>query len=1260
MSFFDKLKKYLTSDKNKDSRQKELELLNDLEREVTFVISKHEKTKSATSNNPHQHFDKTKLSSGGYSTSGEFKDASSLTSGHLIEEGAKQAKRVVSKGSDSAKSAQSASIAQSKDNKAAPHRGSSSTVNSAINHQQPPAHAQIDYSGYAQVYSKGYYAKNLSINQPKIPSITTLKGYFIPKAEPEANAATASNLQTANESTLTEVAAGSNVSSETNKPLTSQEKNSELEINRSIDIAPEVLEKLQKIFLPPETVNTLSKSSLNELPSAKTQKAQNIEQGAAAAFAKNKVQDRAPNNPPSISGRPLHSPMQSSKVESLSGLKSKDNTELKAVSTPSPETSTVKSHKAEKHTGLSSSKTAKKYTQSSKAPAGLLRNLLMPFRWLLSLKGLALVAAAVVLFFAYILWDLPDYKSITNYQADTVSRIYSSDNKVLQELGIEKRSFTTISDIPALVKEAFISAEDKTFYTNCGFDFKGIGRALINNIVRIVKPELPLMGASTITQQVVKNILLTQDRTIIRKAKEAILTIKINHNLTKDRILELYLNQIYLGRGSYGVTTAALNYFNKPLASLTLPEVAFLAILPRSPNGFNPERNYDGAKSRRDILLNKMCEEGKITKEEALSAIATPIILAQIHKVEHINYSDYANDEVRKQLANIVSSDVVYKKGLIIKTTINLKLQRYAYNALRKGLQRIDQLQGYRGPAGNVYKILADSVAEDKNVDSNPGESNDEDVNDTNEPQAGDLDNMEQKEEALRTKNVATDPALLTERDVQTGQLNWRKALYTFISKDHSLKHAKLETWQPAVVLQVEDKNIQAGLSDGSVQGLQLEANSWAYPNKAAYKLIEPTTSLTSFKAILKPGDIVYLSKPTYGKNKGKWLLEQVPAVNGALIAMNPINGYVLAMQGGYSYGLSKFNRATQAYRQPGSSFKAFVYLTALRRGMTPATLVLDAPYTSTDTFTMWRPKNSGARYAGYVTMRNALEFSRNLASIRIAQFAGLSNISHVAELMGIYDDKLQNFSQVIGSKETTLLRLVRAYSIIANGGKMVQPVLIKDVVDRKGDIIYKATKAQCLECQNVGWKNQLPPELLDGREQVIDARDSYLITHMLVGVVNKGIGWRARVKGYDIGGKTGTTNDCRDLWFFGITPQLVVGVFVGKDNPQPLYKAMASSAVIPIFYDFASKALPAVADKVPFKVPDGITMSYIDEKTGKLVSPDTKGAFLESFRTDNMPKETEPNPQTAELDQSNRVATGVPEDNKEDNHLNQHGYEIY
>lgn len=840
----------------------------------------------------------------------------------------------------------------------------------------------------------------------------------------------------------------------------------------------------------------------------------------------------------------------------------------------------------------------------------LLLNILK-LKWLFNLKTVAAMLLFAAGFLCYVLWDLPDYSVLSNYQADTVSRIYSSDNVVLQELGLHNRSITSVNDIPTMVKDAFITAEDKTFYTNSGFDFKGIARALLNNVMRIFKPNLSLMGASTITQQVVKNLLLTQDRTLVRKVKEAILTIKINHNLTKDRILELYLNEIYLGRGSYGITTAALNYFNKPLAALSLPEVAFLAILPRSPNGYNPVTNYDGAKERRDWLLNLMAEEGKITPEEAQKSIETPIVLAPLKKFEAaFNYSQYADEEVLRQMSSIASTDVIYRKGLIIKTAINQRLQKYAYTALRRGIEKVDKLQGYRGPLGNAYSILnlhgitlptgEDLTAEVSitNLSTNLGESNNSEV--------------KQPEGATNSQSEAAQ---------EKGSIPyWVEALKIFDEEHTQIKDANLNTWNTAVVLQVNDKTLKVGLRDGSQAELSLEANGWAFPNQKSYNLEDPVKTLEGFSKILRVGDVVYVAEQKKAGNT-VWQLKQIPTVNGALVAMNPINGYVMAMQGGFSFGLSKFNRATQAYRQPGSAFKAFVYLSALKKGMTPASLVLDAPYTSSNDLTVWRPKNSSNRYAGYVTMRNALEFSRNLASIRIAKYAGLSNISHLARALGIYDDNLVNFSQVIGSKETTLLRMVRAYSIVANGGKDVEPVLIKEVVDRNGKVMFKASKTECLECQNLAWNHQMPPTLNDDRQQLVDPKDAYLLTHLLEGVVTNGIGWRARVKGYDIGGKTGTTNDSKDLWFFGITPQLVVGIFIGKDQPEPLRKAMASTAVIPIFQEFASRALPLMGAKIPFRVPPGITMSWIDLKTGKYTTENAKGAFLESFRTDNLPK---------------------------------------
>lgn len=806
------------------------------------------------------------------------------------------------------------------------------------------------------------------------------------------------------------------------------------------------------------------------------------------------------------------------------------------------------------------------------------------FKYLFSIKVIVTIVLFLACFLVYILWNIPDYKVLEEYSPNTITRVYTSDGPILSELGIQNRSITPIDDIPQILKDAFISAEDKTFYSNWGFDIKGIARAALNDFLKLFYKDKTLMGASTITQQVVKNLLLNHDRTLIRKAKEAILTIKLEQKLSKDRILELYLNEIYLGMSSYGVTTAALNYFNKSLNELTIPEVAFLAILARSPNGYNPTTNYNGAKIRRDWVINRMLQDNKITKEQAEESIQTPIVIVKKSKVL-VDISSYAAEEVRKQLFNTITSEVVYSKGLIVKTTINNSLQQYAYDALRKGIQKVDNINGYRGP---IVNLLTDKKPTTETKDS--GANND------------------------NTYNNASINSL----DENTNNPVWLNLLSDYSNKD-IIKN--IDNWNVAIVIQVNKDNVLFGMLNKDVGTLNLKDNRWAFPNNESYKLDLNIKTLSDFNNILKVGDIIYVEKNNI-HDKALYNLRQIPKVNGSMVVMNPINGHILAMQGGFSYQLSQFNRAVQAERQIGSSFKPFVYLAALQKGMMPSTLVLDAPYISETVDGIWRPKNDSNRYAGYVTMRNALEHSRNLATIRIANFAGLSNISFLSKKLGIYNSDVTNFSEVIGSKESSLIKMVTAYSTIANGGKKVNPIIINEIFDRNGKVVFKDDKRECVNCNNVAWNDQAVPSIADNRETLIDPRDNYLLINMLEGVIKSGTAWRGKIPGYDIAGKTGTTNENKDLWFFGFTPQLVVGIYIGEDSPASLNPANTSVYVVPIFKDFASKALPLLFDKLPFIIPEGIEMKWINKETGDMVLlPDTKSSFLESFRSDNMPK---------------------------------------
>lgn len=760
----------------------------------------------------------------------------------------------------------------------------------------------------------------------------------------------------------------------------------------------------------------------------------------------------------------------------------------------------------------------------------------------------------ISILFTYFSWDLPDYKVLENYEPPLTTRIYSEEGNMVSELGVEKRLFVPIDSIPSVVKEAFISAEDKSFYSHFGIDFVGLSRATFNNVLYFLGLSKNIEGASTITQQVVKNFLLNNDRTIRRKVREAILTLQVERAYSKEHILELYLNEIYLGRSSYGVSTASLNYFNKSITDLNLQEAAFLASLPKAPSRYDPRLAYKASMDRRNWVIGRMLIDNKITKKEAEKAIESPIdFLDRDVNVQATIYSSYSTEEIRKDLIKTFGYDKVYGGGLIIKTTISDNLQQYAYQELRRGIINFDAKQGYRGP----------------------------------------LDRTETNSEYLITAETNSKVP------------NWLAVL-----RDNNLsKKYKYDIlpWRVAIVLNVAKDKTNFGLIDGTKGTLDLSLNLWAKDSKNEDKKIK---SLDNFNNILQVGDIILVEN-----NQKGWYLRQIPNVNGALIAMNPQTGEVLAMQGGFSFALSQFNRSTQAYRQPGSVFKPFVYLSAIQRGRKTTDKVLDAPIVIETEEQSWRPRNNANAYGGFVTLRNAIEQSRNLATIRIANNIGLDAISDTVMKLGLYDTPIDNLSEVLGSKEVTLLNIVNSYASLVNGGKKVKTNLIRQVQDKDGTIIFRNDERVCLDCKDISWTNQTPPELEDVRPQVIDPVDAAIVVNLLQGVVERGTGRRTRFSGYNIGGKTGTTNNVKDAWFIGFTPDLVVGIYFGEDNPTSLgNEEGATSIAVPVFANFMRYALKD-KESLPFRTPEGLEMMWVNYKTGEPGESGQQGVILDIFK---------------------------------------------
>lgn len=750
--------------------------------------------------------------------------------------------------------------------------------------------------------------------------------------------------------------------------------------------------------------------------------------------------------------------------------------------------------------------------------------------------GFIFACVALVLVVQHYTASLPSTDQLSNYDPAVVTRLYSANGKLLAEYAKEKRFFLPLSAIPPHVQQAFISAEDKNFYSHQGVDIWGIARAVRENLLRYgAGGGHALAGGSTITQQVVKNFLLTREKSFERKIKEAILAYRITKIYTKEKILELYLNEIYLGQGTYGVAAAAITYFDKSLDELTTEEAAMLAAMPKEPANLDPTKNYKRALERRNYVIDRMREDGYIDAKEAARATATPINLRRRDRNE-IARADFFAEEVRRTLASMYGSNVLYEGGLFVKTTLNPTFQDYADRALRSALMLYDQRHGYRGPIA-----------------------------------------------MLRNDTGKTIPASLE-------QVRQEKNITLFDSQ------------QLAMIQRVTPRVEITGM-DGVSGVIPADQMAWAKPRFTI-------------------GDVV-LVEPVEGQ-KGSYRLLQIPEVNGALVVMDPNTGKVLAMSGGYTYAGSEFNRATQAKRQPGSAYKPFVYLTALENGFSPTSVIPDEPISLPQGpgLPMWTPKNYEGDYMGPVTLRTALEHSRNAVTVRIASIIGIKRVKRVAQRLGIYDDETaENYSMVLGAKETTLMKLTTGYSMIANGGRRVSPWLIERIDDRNGTTIFRRDTRLCEACAVPAGINSAPPTLPDERDRVIDPRVAYQITSLLQGAVQRGTGTAAKVLGRPVAGKTGTTNESRDTWFVGYTPDIVVGTYVGFDTPKSLgNKETGGRVAIQGFIKFMEQAGEAIPSR-DFRVPAGIRLVPINRYSGAPLldgetSANAKDAIREAFLT--------------------------------------------
>ena len=742
--------------------------------------------------------------------------------------------------------------------------------------------------------------------------------------------------------------------------------------------------------------------------------------------------------------------------------------------------------------------------------------------------------------------NLPDYHQLENYEPPVTTRLFAGDGQLMMEYATEQRLFMPIEKIPVMVKNAFIAAEDKNFYTHSGIDYLGIVRAVLGNLKHLGSGRRPA-GASTITQQVAKNFLLSSEVSYVRKIKEAIISRRIEKAFSKEHILELYLNEIYLGNRSYGVAAAALNYFGKPLDKLSIEEIAYLAALPKGPNNYNPHRHYDAAVARRNWVLTRMNEEGYIDEVTAAEAQNRPLKIID-RSDNYVTNAEYFSEEVRREIQSRFGAEDLNEGGLIVRTTLDPRLQNIATKVFREEIENYDIRHGWRGPLAHI--------------------------------------------------NPDDDKAF---KEIQ---------LPTYLNQG----------WQKALVVDVNEKEASITTADGNVGIIPMALLKWAHKNLPDQRIGDTPTKAN---AVLSVGDVIIVEPVSEEKiTKQKlpehtYYLRQEPNVEGGLIAIDPHTGKVLAVVGGYAFGRSQFNRATQAKRQTGSAFKPFVYLTALENGYSPTDLILDAPFVLDQGpgLPKWKPENYSKKFYGLMTLRAGIEKSRNLMTVRLAQDVGMDKVAAFAAKVGINKNLPKLLSMSLGAGETKLDNLTSAYAIIVNGGKKVTPYFIEQVQDRYGNTIMKHDKRKCEDCNYDKWNSQDVPQLSDPREQVIDSLSAYQMTSILEGVAIRGTGARLRGLGRHLAGKTGTTNDNKEGWFVGFSPDLVVGTYVGFDEPRSLGKVETGASVaLPIFYRFMEEALKGQPDTA-FRIPTGIKLVRVNYETGNPAQPSDKVVILEALK---------------------------------------------
>mgnify|MGYP005992089831 FL=1 len=760
------------------------------------------------------------------------------------------------------------------------------------------------------------------------------------------------------------------------------------------------------------------------------------------------------------------------------------------------------------------------------------------------LKFLNFSIKYIIIFFAFLiffgfttLWyfsaGLPDYKKLSNYQPPISSRVYSENNKLIAEYALEKRLFIPYESIPEKVINAFLSAEDKNFFNHPGIDAKGILRAVIKNLKNISQNKR-LEGASTITQQVAKNFLLTNEVSMKRKVKEAILAFRIERAYKKERILELYLNQIYLGQGTYGIAAASLEYFDKSIKELNYSEAALLAALPKAPSKYNPYKYPELAKFRRNLVLENL-EENKFLSKKELEEFKMSELKLKKRKIEIVNEANSYTEEVRRTVKNIYGFEKLYSQGLSISTPLKINYQIQALKSLRKGIEDYDRRKGWRGAITNKIK-----------------------------------------------------------------NKNWEKTISQY-KLDPTLN------WEFAEITSLDNSKIQFKLIN---KKKELKGN--LFLNNVKWTIPQNKSIIDAHKV----GDIIFV------KNKNNiWLLKQYPKVNGGIIALDPFTGDVKALVGGFNFRTSEFNRVTQAKRQPGSAFKPIVYAAALENGFAPNSIILDAPFVESQGVGLknWKPENYGKKFYGPTTFRKGIEYSRNLMTVRIAKVLGLEEILNLSKKLNVYDEIPELLSVSLGAAETTLINLTSAYATFVNGGNKIEPKLISRIQDRRGKTIFKEKNRKCIGCDEFVNNKTAFPRIINKNDRVISEETAYQITSILQGAVQRGTAKKLKSLKVPLAGKTGTTNDNYDAWFIGFSSNLVVGVYIGFDNPQTLGKfETGSKAALPVFKDFVENAL-FKEDFNDFKIPENIFLTSLNYDTGNKSAPGDKNSIIEALKLEDI-----------------------------------------